>query len=182
MKLVARVLAVLITGLPVSAWAQGPDQPGLGVSGVRLALFSPQRAFAESADGKNGLATLTALQEKRTREIEERRKTLEERERMLQETLSLLSDDARNERVKELDRFRLDTERFVEDAQAEYLGIQRGIENAFLAKLGPALEQVAQSMKLDVIVNADSAALAWWDRRLDVTTQVVEQLARAESR
>ena len=158
------------------------DQPQLGVSGIRLACFSPQRAFAESAEGKAGIATLTALQEKRAREIEERNKALQAQEQALQQSLAVLSEDARSQRTKELEKFRLDTQRFVQDAQAELLGAQRDIESAFVARLRPAVEQVARSRGIQLVFNLDDDSIAWADASLDITAEVVKQLALAVPR
>lgn len=178
----ARVLPLMavVTLFPARAHAQAPvAQPQIGISGIRLACFSPQRAFAESAEGKAGLATLTALQQKRSREIEDRNKTLEAREQALQQSLTLLTEDARNQRTKELEKFRLDTQRFVEDAQAEFLGVRREIEAAFAAKLKPALEQIAKARSLLLVLSLDEPSLAWADPTIDITADVVQQLASA---
>jgi hypothetical protein len=40
-------------------------------------------------------------------------------------------------------KLRIDVQRFIEDAQAELLGIQREAENAFVMKLKPAVAKVA---------------------------------------
>jgi Skp family chaperone for outer membrane proteins len=92
---------------------------------MRLAIFSPRRAFAESDDGKADIATVAALQEKRKREIEERNRALQVQEQALQRSLGVLNDDSKSQRTKELEKLRLDTQRFIEDAQAELLGVQR---------------------------------------------------------
>ena len=178
MKSAVGVLVVLLgTLLPASAFAQAQDQSRLGPSGIRLALFSPQRAFAESAAGKAGLDRITALREERSREVEERNKTLQEQEQALQQSLSVLSEDARTQRTKDIEKFRLDTQRFVEDAQAELLGVQRDIENAFAITLQPALEQVVKDERIQLVLNLDAGTVAWFDPSLDITDDVVKQLA-----
>src|SRR5688572_12083839 len=163
--------------LPVSARAQPQDQSPFGLSGVRLAVFSPQRAFAESADGKAGIAGLRALQEKRKREIEERSKGLQAQEDALKRSLGVLNEDSKSQRTKQLEKLRLDTQRFIEDAQAELLGVQRDIENAFALKLQPALEQIVKSRGIQLVFNLDAAPLVWFDPSLDITAEVVKQVA-----
>ena len=83
---------------------------------ARVGSLSPQRAFAESAEGKAGS--------------------------------SVLSADARARQTREVERFRVDVQRFIEQAQAELVGAQREIESAFLARLRPAVEQVAKAKQL----------------------------------
>lgn len=179
MKAVRLLIVLFGALLPVSTFAQAQDQAQaqFGLSGIRLALFSPQRAFAESADGKAGIARLTALQDKKRREIEERNKALQAQEQALQQSLGVLNEDTRNQRTKEIEKFRLDTQRLVEDAQAEFLGVQRDIENAFAAKLRPVLEQVAKTQGIQLVLNLDAGAIAWFNPSLDITTEVVKQMA-----
>ena len=53
---------------PAAALGQTPAGEGgaqAALRDIRLASFSPQRAFSESAEGKAGIARLTALQTKR---------------------------------------------------------------------------------------------------------------------
>ncbi len=58
-------------------------------------------------------------------------------------------------------------------AQAEFLGVRRDLENAFLAKFGPALDSVAKKRGLLFVLNQDSGVLAWADPGLDITTDVI---------
>lgn len=172
-----RLVTLAATLLLVPTVARAQDASRFGVSGIRLACFSPQRAFAESPEGKAGIARLQALQEKRAREIDDRKKALQAREQALQQSLSVLSEEIRGQRTKELDKFRIDTERLVQDAQAEFLGVQRDIEHAFVAKLKPALERVDMTRGVELVLNLDGDTIAWVDPSLDITAEVVKQLA-----
>lgn len=158
--------------IPLSALAQEPV--------TRLGGLSPQRAFAESTIGKAGVAQLAALREKQAREIAAKNEAVESKERALQETGGVLSDAVRTQRTRELEKFRIDVRRFIEDAQADLLGAQRDIENAFLVKLRPAVEKVARDKGLQLVVNLDAESVVWADPALDITADVVKQLARAE--
>jgi Skp family chaperone for outer membrane proteins len=183
MSALVRVLVGLLIAVPGSALAQPPavqDQPQARLTVMRLGSFSPQRAFSQSAEGKAGLARLTALQEKRGREIAEKNKALQAQEQALQASLSVMTDEARNQKTKDLEKFRVDVQRFIQDAQAEVTGAQRDMESGFLARLKPALERVVKDQGLQLIVNLDESAVVWADPVLDITAEVVKQLARAD--
>jgi Skp family chaperone for outer membrane proteins len=173
----ALFLAGILTLVPLSASAQTP----FGLSGLRVAFFSPQRAFSESPEGKTGITRLKELQEKSAREIEARNKALQSREQALEQSLGILNQETRDQRTRELEKFRLDVQRFIQDAQANVLDVQRDIESAFTIRLKPALEAVAKANKLQLILNLDTEALLWADPALDITADVVKQLARADS-
>jgi Skp family chaperone for outer membrane proteins len=144
---------------------------------LRVACFSVQRAFSESADGKAALARRTTAQNDKTRAIEEKNKALRTQEQALEQRSSLLSEAARTERTNEVQKLRIDVQRFIEDAQAELLGMQREAENAFVLKLKPALAKVAQDKGLQLILSADDGPVAWFDSTIDITSDVVKQLA-----
>jgi Skp family chaperone for outer membrane proteins len=147
---------------------------------ARIGSLSPQRAFAESAEGKAGIARLQALEEKQSREIAAKNKALQSQQQALEQNSAVLSADARARQTREVERFRIDVQRFIEEAQAELVGTQREIESAFLAKLRPAVEQVAKSKQLQVVVNVDTDNVVWADPAIDITSDVVKQLAIAE--
>jgi outer membrane protein len=180
MKPTTFVLAMLVLAArPVAAQPQAPAP--FGLSGLRIAFFSPQRAFSESDAGKAGLARLQALDEKRGREIEARTTELRKREEGLRASLGMLSADGRLQQTRELEKFRLDVDRFIEDAQAEFLSVRREIESAFLVKVRPIIEQLAKDQQLDIILNADAQMVLWADMSVDITGEVIKQLAPAAS-
>ena len=162
---------VLSMVLPSIAAAQAPQ--AVTPDAVRLAYFSPQRAFFQSNDGKAAEARLSSLQSQTTREADSRTAKLKALQQELAARSSVLAEGARREREQEIDRVQLDLRRFMEDAQAEFLGVQRNLENAFLAKLAPAVDTIAKKRGLLFVLNQDSGVLAWADPNLDITADVV---------
>jgi len=164
----ALVLSVVLPSIAAAQAAQTvtPDA-------ARLAYFSPQRAFFQSNDGKSAQAKLTTLQTQASREVDARNAKLKALQQELDQRSSVLAEGARRERELEIDRVQLDLRRFMEDAQAEFLGVQRNLENAFLAKLAPAVDTLAKKRGLLFVLNQDSGVLAWADPRLDITADVV---------
>jgi Skp family chaperone for outer membrane proteins len=67
----------------------------------------------------------------------------------------------------------------MEDAQAELTGLQREIQAAFLAKLTPAVEQVAKERNLQFVLNADQGTLVWADSSFDITAEVIQRMSVA---
>jgi Skp family chaperone for outer membrane proteins len=169
------VIALAVMAAPATARAQGPAaEPRLDTN--RLAYFSPQRAYSLSAAGQAAQARLTALQTERAREIEARTRTLETQQQQLQQSSSLLTETARGQRVKELEKFEVDLQRFIQDAQAEITGFQRDVESEFLARLRPALDQVAKDRSLWLVFNEDAGLIAWANPVLDITSEVVKRI------
>jgi Skp family chaperone for outer membrane proteins len=83
----------------------------------------------------------------------------------------------RTQPAADVEKFRVDVQRFIEDARAELMGIQRDAESAFVVRLKPALAKVAQEKGLQIVLNVDDGQVAWFDPTLDITSDVVKQLA-----
>jgi outer membrane protein len=182
----SRILATLgVILIPAATSAQGSGaavQTGVpailqaALSDSRLAYFSPQRAFSQSAAGQAAQALLTALQTERAREIDARSKTLRTQQQQLEQSTSFLTENARGQRAKELEKFEVDLQRFIQDAQAELTGFQRDVESEFLAKIRPALEQVVKDKSLWLVFNEDAGLIAWVNPALDITGEVVTRI------
>ena len=168
-------VAALLGLSPSIASAQQPSLPS-DVAPLRLAYFSPQRAFALSADGKAAETKLAALEAQRGKELAARSVRLQEMQNALQQGGLVLSDTARRQREIEVERFQIDTKRFLEDAQAEFLGVQRDLENTFFGKLRPAIDALAKERGLLFVFNEDSGVFAWANPSLDITADVVKRM------
>jgi len=163
--------ALVLSMVPSLAAAQAAQS--MTPDATRLAYFSPQRAFFQSDDGKAAQARLNSLQTQTSREVDSRNAKLKALQQELAERASVLAEGARREREEEIDRVQLDLRHFMEDAQAEFLGVQRNLENVFLAKLAPAVDTIARKRGLLFVLNQDSGVLAWADPNLDITSDVV---------
>ncbi len=171
--MVARVTLLFVV-LPSAVFAQGAV-PASDIA-TRLAYFSPQRAFAISADGKSAQARLAALEAETSKEINARTAKLKGMQDALRQNEAVLAESARQIRELEIQRFEIDIKRFVEDAQAQFLGVQRNLENSFLTRLRPAIGAVVKERGLLFLFNEDAGALTWADPTLDVTQEIVKRL------
>ena len=119
---------------------------------------------------------MSALQDEKARAVEEKNKALQAQEQAFEQSSSLLSDSARSQRISELQKFRVDVQRFIEDAKAELMRVERDAESAFVIKLKPALAKVAQDKGLQMVFNSDDGLIAWFNPSLDITSDVIKQI------
>jgi outer membrane protein len=145
---------------------------------VRVAYFSPQRAFSGSTEGRAVIARLTALQTEKSRPLEDKRLLVQAERQAFEQTAPQLSAAARDQRDKALQKSELDVQRLFQDLQSELLGLQRDAETAFLAKLKPIVAQVVKDKGLNVLFNEDSGMIAMADPSLDLTDEIVKRLDR----
>jgi Skp family chaperone for outer membrane proteins len=108
--------------------------------------------------------------------IDVRTKALHTQEQALAQSEPLLTPEAKTQRTRDIEKFQIDLRRFRQDSQNQLMGVQRELESAFLAKLGPSLELVAKQRRLRLVINEDVGLIAWADPTLDITPDVVKRL------
>jgi len=87
----------------------------------------------------------------------------------------VLSDAARAQLAKDIDRQQTEIQRFTDDAQKEVQDMQNELQAEFQQKLGPVIQQIAQEKKLEILFSALDAGIIWADAGLDLTTEVIRR-------
>lgn len=169
-------LILVVAGVPASAVASAQTSASFLVAG-----FSFERAFAESNPGKVALAKLNAVRDQKRREIDQKNQELSSQVEAFQRSLGTLSSARRTEQTQALDRFRINTERFIQDAQAEFMGAQKATETAFLATLQPILEALVKQRGIHILLNIDEKERVLWSSpEIDITNEVILALNRPQ--
>ena len=89
---------------------------------------------------------------------------------------SLLTEAARAQLEKDIATQQRDNERFEQDAQAEINELQQEVQNEFVKKLQPILEQIATEKQLHLLFNARDSGISWAAAGLDLTPDVIKKL------
>lgn len=166
---------------PAPAPAQAAPVPASAAfpAGAKIAFVSFQRVIAESVEGKTSSAKVQALVTKKQGEGAEKQKQLAAGQARLQQGGGVMSDAARSQLEKDIERMTVEGQRFQQDAQAEVQELQNQLQNEFIQKVTPLLQQIATEKGLHALFNAQEAGLAWADPGLDVTTDVIRKLDAA---
>src|SRR6516225_268008 len=153
MKTPALLLATLIITLLLSRASAQTASANLQTSiGPAGRLLQPTAGLLGIGGWKGGPDAIGDLEAEKARIIDEKNKALQARERALEQTSPLLTEVVRTQRASEVEKFRIDVQRFIEDARAELLGIQRDAESAFVIRLKPAVAKVAQDKGLQIVL------------------------------
>ena len=163
----------LIVAVPLAASAQTPSAPGAAPS---IAYVSSSRVFAASTEGKAAEASLAALRERRSRDIDKRNMALKDLKRALDESGLAAGAPDRVRREREMDRVDRELERMLEDARGEVLALQQQLDAAFAAKLRPMVAAVARDRGLLLVLDEDAGGVVWAAGTLDITADVVSRI------
>jgi outer membrane protein len=158
-----------------------PSPPAPFPAGAKVAFINPQRIFQESSDGKAALTRVQALTQKKQTENTTRQKTLQDNQQKLQTSGSVMSDAARGQLEKEIEKQQLDLQRFQQDAQAEITELQNEVQSEFARKVQPLIDQMAKEKGLHLVFNAGDAGFAWVDPGLDLSSEIIKKLDTAKS-
>ncbi len=173
---VAAVFSVIVLG--ASAFAQAPP-PATAVppqqAPLRMAFLDLQRIAAESIEGKAASSKVQALTQKKSAELQEKTKALQSNQQKLQQGGAVLSDAARAQTQREIDRLTVEVDRFQEDANAEVQELQQSLQAEFQEKLRPVVDAVVKELAIGLLFSAGDAGAIFVDPSLDITAEVIKR-------
>jgi len=155
--------------------AAPPAAPAPFPEGAKYAFINIQRIANESIEGKAATGRVNALVTKKQAEGADKTKQLQAAQQKLEAGGTVMSETARAQLQKDIDRLTTDIQRFNEDAQQEVQLLQNELMGDFQTKLSPVIQQVAVEKKLHMIFSAADAGLVWGDPGLDLTAEVIKK-------
>ena len=157
--------------------AQQPPAPF--PQGAKIAFVNFQRVVSDSADGKASSAKIQALNKKKQDEGTQKAQQLKANQDKLQASGGVMSDAARGQLEKEIERQQVEAQRFQQDAQAEVTELQTQLQGEFQQKLFPVLYQMSQEKGLYVLLSATDAGVIWSDSGIDLTLEAIKRFDAA---
>jgi len=192
---VAATLAVVLSAAPVFAQAAGqakpaapppapaaaqpapaPPPPAPFPTGAKIAFVNLQQVANLSGEGKISTAKVQALMQKKQVEAQAKSKALADAQAKLQSSGAILSDVARAQLEKDIERMNVEGQRFQQDAQAEINELSQQLQGEFQQKLFPVLEAVSKEKGVQVLLSAADAGVVWAEAGLDLTLDTVKKL------
>jgi Skp family chaperone for outer membrane proteins len=193
---VAATLAVVLSAAPVFAQAAGQAKPAPPApapaatqpapaplpppapfpTGAKIAFVNLQQVANLSGEGKISTAKVQALMQKKQVEAQAKSKALADAQAKLQSSGAILSDAARAQLEKDIERMNVEGQRFQQDAQAEINELSQQLQGEFQQKLFPVLEAVSKEKGVQVLLSAADAGVVWAEAGLDLTMDTVKKL------
>jgi outer membrane protein len=161
--------------------APAPQPPPPFPQGSKVAFVNLQAIAQLSTDGKAANAKVQALAQKKQTEGADKAKLLQSNQQKLQTGGSVMSDQARAQLEKDIERQTVEGQRFEQDAQAELTELQQELQREFQRKLMPVLEQLSKEKSLQVLLSAADSGVIWADPGLDLTLEAVKRMDAAST-
>jgi Skp family chaperone for outer membrane proteins len=158
------------------AQAPAPAPPAPFPAGAKVAFVDFQRVAMESVEGQVSSAKINALVAKKQADGAEKAKQLQTNEQKLAQSGAVMSDAARTQLEKDIERQKREAERFQQDAQAEIQELQQELQLEFQKRISPLVQQIVQERGLQLLLSRADAGIVWGDPGLDLTSDFVKKL------
>jgi outer membrane protein len=153
-----------------------PQPPRPFPEGAKVAYVDVQQIASESSEGKAARTKIEDLSNKKTQELQAKQKAIQDAQAKLNAGGTVMSDAARDQAEKDIERLQRDYQRAQQDAQEEVQGLTRDLQNEFQRKLLPLIGQVAAEKGLHMVFSVADSGLVWADPGLNITPDVVKRL------
>ncbi|MFN7980803.1 MAG: OmpH family outer membrane protein [Vicinamibacterales bacterium] len=161
---------------PAAVPAPAPQPPAPFPQGAKVGFVNLQAIAQLSADGKAAAAKVNALAQKKQTEAADKAKLLQSNQQKLETSGGVMSEAARAQLQKDIDRQTVEGQRFEQDAQAELNELQQSLQQDFQNKLMPVLEALSKEKGLQVLFSAGDSGVIWAEPGIDLTLEAVARL------
>jgi Skp family chaperone for outer membrane proteins len=151
-------------------------------AGAKAGFVNLQAIAQMTTEGKAAAAKVNALATKKQTEGADKAKALQANQTKLQTSGNVMSETARGQLEKEIERQTVEGQRFEQDAQAELNELQQELQQQFQAKLLPILIQLSQEKQLQVLFSAGDAGVIWIEPGVDLTLEAVKRMDAAPAK
>jgi len=145
-------------------------------AGAKAGFVNLQAIAQLTAEGKTAAAKVNALAQKKQTEGADKAKALQANQTKLQASGNVMSDAARAQLEKEIERQTVEGQRFEQDAQAELNELQQELQKDFQAKLLPILVDISKEKGLQILFSAGDAGVIWIELGIDLTMEAVKRM------
>jgi Skp family chaperone for outer membrane proteins len=151
-------------------------------AGAKAGFVNLQAIAQLTTEGKAAAAKVNALAQKKQTEGATKAKALQDNQTKLQTSGTVMSDAARSQLEKEIERQTVEGQRFEQDAQAELNELQQELQQDFQAKLLPILIEISKEKGLQVLFSAGDAGVIWIEPGVDLTMEAVKRMDAAPAK
>jgi outer membrane protein len=142
---------------------------------AKYAFIDVQKIASSSAAGKEASKRLQALSEKKQSEVGEKNKQLQALTTKRDTGAAVMSEAARSQLEKDIERLQREIQYAGQSAQAEIGDLQNDLQGEFQKRLIPIIEELAKEKGLYMIFTAESG-FAYVHPGLDLSDEVVKRL------
>ena len=147
--------------------------------GAKIAYVDLQYIASNSAEGRAATSRIQEYAKKKTAELEGKQKALEAARNKLLQGGTVLSDSARGQMEKEIDKMARELQFAQQEAQSEQTQLTTDLQNEFQTRLNPIIDQVANEKGLHYVLSIADSGVVWVNTGLNISAEVMKRLDAA---
>jgi outer membrane protein len=147
--------------------------------GAKVAYISLQYIASNSVEGKAATAKIQEFTKKKQAELQDKQKALEALRNKLLQGGGVMSDQARNQLEKDIEKMNRELQYAQQDAQAEQQQLTNDLQQDFQTRLNPIIDAVAQEKGLHMVLSIDDSGAVWVNTGLNLSAEVMKRLDAA---
>jgi len=159
---------------PRPAPAAAPSGAGVVAGGMKVAVIDFQAALANNTEGKKAQAQLAGEVSKRQSEFEKKQKSLEDMQAKLRTQDKALSETARADLTRDIDRTNTELQRMNDDAQKELGDLQQQLLRPIAERVQKILQGYAAEMGYGIVL--DAMTVVYFQDIADITTEIIRRV------
>jgi outer membrane protein len=163
--------------------APAPPQPAAPrpfPEGAKVAYIDLQYIASKSVEGKAATARIQEYAKKKTAELEGKQKALEAARQKLLQGGTVLSDSARSQMEKDIEKMARELQYAQQEAQSEQQSLTQELQNDFQTRLNPIIDQVANEKGLHLVLSIADSGAVWVNTGLNISAEVMKRLDSAK--
>ena len=158
------VLATLLCGVDVAA---------VGAEAVKIGLVDLQRVLVESKKGKEPLAKLKADMDAKNRDLEAQEKRVRQMEADFEKQQSVLSEAARKEKQKAIQKAQVDLSRTVDDLKREFGERERELRQRLVREVQTVVQEYGKKNGYVLIMEMRAAGVMYSSDGADISKEII---------
>ena len=167
------------TVAPAPAPTPAPKPPAPFPEGAKFAFIDIQAIASNSSEGKAATAKLDELRKKKNSELLGKNTSLKAMQDKLNAGGSVLSDQARAQLEKDIEKGQRDLQFAQTDAQTEVTDLTNELQGQFQEKLNPIIEQLRIDKGLLMIFSVRDSGVVAVEPGLDLSAEVIKRFDAA---
>ena len=164
---------------PAPAPTPAPKPPAPFPEGAKFAFIDIQAVASNSAEGKAATAKLDELRKKKNAELLGKNNALKAMQDKLNAGGSVMSDQARGQLEKDIEKAQRDLQFAQQDAQTEVTDMTNQLQGDFQEKLNPVIEQLRTDKGLLMIFSIRDSGVVSAEPGLDLSLEVIKRFDAA---
>src|SRR5215831_14822714 len=161
--------------LPAAVLAQAPASAGQGTG--RVAVVDFQKAVTENSEGKKAQEKFMAELNRRQKDFEDKQKTMTDAQTKLQNGDKALSETAKGNLAKQIEKLQTELQRMNDDAQKDLGDLQQQLFRPIAEKTQDVVKSYSEENGFAVVFDISQGnSIIYRQDIADITTEIIRRV------